>query len=236
MPDQFPISGSGPTLPVSIANGGTGSATQNFVDLTTVQASVGGAKTFTSNLTAPMFLPVTASGVIWGTSGGYGLGIAGGLPIIYIASGAKWQFTGTDLSPFVDGAGSFGTTTTRAGMVWSKAYGTASQAIAQSTATATLDASLGSVFVVTMGANVTSWNITNAIIGQHISITWVQDGTGTRTLAGANTNIKFLPTVYLATGTFSTPTLSTAIAARDYQEFVARSSTEIVEVARSFGH
>ncbi|MEQ1767283.1 MAG: hypothetical protein ABL859_07625, partial [Methylotenera sp.] len=34
---------------LSIANGGTGSATQNFVDLTTAQ-SVGGAKTFTGNI------------------------------------------------------------------------------------------------------------------------------------------------------------------------------------------
>jgi hypothetical protein len=35
-----------------IANGGTGSATQNFVDLTTTQSSIGGAKTFTSSLEA----------------------------------------------------------------------------------------------------------------------------------------------------------------------------------------
>ncbi len=33
---------------VAIANGGTGSATQNFVDLSTTQASIGGAKTFTA--------------------------------------------------------------------------------------------------------------------------------------------------------------------------------------------
>lgn len=39
------------TLP--IANGGTGSATQNFVDLSSVQNSIAGAKTFTSQLTAP---------------------------------------------------------------------------------------------------------------------------------------------------------------------------------------
>ncbi len=39
------------TLP--IANGGTGSATKNFVDLTTVQASIAGAKTFTSDMTIP---------------------------------------------------------------------------------------------------------------------------------------------------------------------------------------
>lgn len=35
---------------VPIANGGTGSATQNFVDLSTTQASIGGAKTFTVGL------------------------------------------------------------------------------------------------------------------------------------------------------------------------------------------
>lgn len=44
-----------------IANGGTGSATQNFVDLTTVQ-SVGGAKTFSAALTASLGLTVSAGG------------------------------------------------------------------------------------------------------------------------------------------------------------------------------
>ena len=43
------------TLPV--ANGGTGSATQNFVDLTTTQISIAGAKTFTSAVTATRFNP-----------------------------------------------------------------------------------------------------------------------------------------------------------------------------------
>ncbi|MDD2792920.1 MAG: hypothetical protein PHD73_07055 [Sediminibacterium sp.] len=40
---------------VAIANGGTGSATQNFVDLSTTQ-TVAGAKTFSSNLTANGFV------------------------------------------------------------------------------------------------------------------------------------------------------------------------------------
>lgn len=35
-----------------IANGGTGSSTQNFVDLSTTQASIGGAKTFSGALTS----------------------------------------------------------------------------------------------------------------------------------------------------------------------------------------
>ena len=43
------------TNALSVANGGTGSTTQNFVDLTTTQ-SVGGAKTFTSQLTGTSVL------------------------------------------------------------------------------------------------------------------------------------------------------------------------------------
>lgn len=38
--------------PLPIANGGTGSTTQNFVDLSTTQSSIGGSKTFTSGVTA----------------------------------------------------------------------------------------------------------------------------------------------------------------------------------------
>ena len=48
---------------LSVAKGGTGSVTQNFVDLTTTQ-SIGGAKTFTSEVTATRFNPTanTATG------------------------------------------------------------------------------------------------------------------------------------------------------------------------------
>ena len=42
----------GVTGTLAVANGGTGSATQNFVDLTTTQSSIAGAKTFTSAVTA----------------------------------------------------------------------------------------------------------------------------------------------------------------------------------------
>ncbi len=55
--------GSAPTWAstLAVANGGTGSATQNFVDLTTAQ-SVGGAKTFTALLTGSLGLTVTGAG------------------------------------------------------------------------------------------------------------------------------------------------------------------------------
>jgi hypothetical protein len=50
----------GVTGTLSVANGGTGSATQNFVDLTTAQ-SIGGAKTFTSAVTATRFNPTAST-------------------------------------------------------------------------------------------------------------------------------------------------------------------------------
>lgn len=48
------------STPVSVANGGTGSATQNFVDLTTNQ-SVAGAKTFASNVTINNWLGINGT-------------------------------------------------------------------------------------------------------------------------------------------------------------------------------
>jgi hypothetical protein len=53
--DRWRVGGSissGVTGVLPVANGGTGSATQNFVDLTTAQSSIGGAKTFTSGISA----------------------------------------------------------------------------------------------------------------------------------------------------------------------------------------
>jgi hypothetical protein len=46
---------------LAVANGGTGSATQNFVDLTTTQSSIAGAKTFTSAVTATRFDPTSST-------------------------------------------------------------------------------------------------------------------------------------------------------------------------------
>jgi hypothetical protein len=66
------------TLPV--ANGGTGSATQNFVDLTNTQ-TVDGAKTFTSTITGARFDPTSSSasgnGMYLPTTNTLGLSTAG---------------------------------------------------------------------------------------------------------------------------------------------------------------
>jgi hypothetical protein len=53
---------SGLTGVLPLANGGTGSTTQNFVDLTTTQ-TVGGAKTFTSDIIATRFRPTASSAI-----------------------------------------------------------------------------------------------------------------------------------------------------------------------------
>jgi hypothetical protein len=49
-----------------VANGGTGSATQNFVDLTNTQSSIAGAKTFTSAVTGSSFKPTANDSAITG--------------------------------------------------------------------------------------------------------------------------------------------------------------------------
>ena len=53
---------------VAIANGGTGSTTQNFVDLSTAQASIAGNKTFTARTTIGGGLIYTTTAVGAGTS------------------------------------------------------------------------------------------------------------------------------------------------------------------------
>jgi hypothetical protein len=66
---------------LAVANGGTGSATQNFVDLTTTQSSIGGAKTFTSAVTATRFNPtantVTGTGMFLPTTNTLGFSTNG---------------------------------------------------------------------------------------------------------------------------------------------------------------
>jgi uncharacterized protein YaiE (UPF0345 family) len=65
---------------LAVANGGTGSATQNFVDLTNTQ-TVGGAKTFSSTVTGARFDPTSSSasgnGMFLPTTNTLGLSTAG---------------------------------------------------------------------------------------------------------------------------------------------------------------
>ena len=75
---------------LAVANGGTGSTTQNFVDLTTTQ-SIGGAKTFTSAVTATRFNPTantaTGTGMYLSASNTLGFSTNGTLKLVIDANG-----------------------------------------------------------------------------------------------------------------------------------------------------
>jgi hypothetical protein len=89
----------------------------------------------------------------------------------------------------------------------------------------TLNAQTGNTFAVTLQANATSSSITNPKTGQHITIEWIQDGTGSRTYAWP-TNCKF------AGG--AAPSASTTAAWRDSVTF-RYDGTNWYEVSRSVG-
>jgi hypothetical protein len=109
--------------------------------------------------------------------------------------------------------------------------GTKAQTVVAAATTA-IDLSLGNIVTVTMGTNITAWSITSPVVGDPILITFVQDGVGTRTLAGAAATIKFLATTYLG-ATAGAPTLTVTAAKRDTLFFVY-DGTDFVELARNY--
>ena len=131
-PTVAKVGGTAFSLPVSVANGGTGSGTQNFVDLTTAQ-SIAGVKTFTGEVVVPT--PVNSGDAV---TKAYADAVAQGLTVkpsarvattgsetFTIASGSVTQISGTSVdgvspavldrilikdAPAASGAGSAGST------------------------------------------------------------------------------------------------------------------------------
>jgi len=93
------------TNALSIANGGTGSTTQNFVDLTTTQ-SIGGTKTFTSTETTLNFNPQTSllSGYNYLNFGGGSIMYRNATDL-YIGSNAKYGSAGTVVANYTSANG-----------------------------------------------------------------------------------------------------------------------------------
>lgn len=92
----LPFSGASLSVPVSVANGGTGSTTQNFVDLTTVQ-TVGGTKSFTNTISTTGALFASGSFNENTTTAGIYLGgpTTLGTPRFMLADGTanrNWEF------------------------------------------------------------------------------------------------------------------------------------------------
>jgi hypothetical protein len=93
---------------VAVANGGTGSATQNFVDLTTAQ-TIAGAKTFSSQLVANNGLQVNNANIIANSSGG--VGIIGGTSTLPTGSSQRLGYYLFNASGGSNAAGMLGYST-----------------------------------------------------------------------------------------------------------------------------
>jgi hypothetical protein len=110
-----------------------------------------------------------------------------------------------------------------------KATGAFYQAVKSQTLAAngavTIDASSGNYQQVTLQANATSSTISNATAGEHMTVAWIQDATGSRTYAWPS-NCKFVGGV--------APTASTTAAYRDSVTFIY-DGTNWLETARAVG-
>ena len=69
-------------------------------------------------------------------------------------------------------------------------------------ATPDFDADAGNFHVLgVLTGNITGWDISGGMAGQVISIKFTQDGTGNRTIAGADSKIKHIGSAYTMTAT-----------------------------------
>jgi hypothetical protein len=101
---------------------------------------------------------------------------------------------------------------------------TAPVAVAAVTGATTVDGSLGSVFYLSLTGNVTGFTFSNLVVGKRYEIHFIQDATGSRTLAVNATVVK------LAGGAL---TLTTTASKRDVLQFRAISSSVVVEIGRT---
>jgi len=116
-------------------------------------------------------------------------------------------FIGAQLNPILDNSNTqtVGTGSSRWGAIWALNYNGVVQTQAFS-ATPTFNTFNGETIILTLTGNVTGWSINSGNPGEIITIFWVQDATGSRTLAGTPGNVK------LAGGAYS---LSTPANSRD---------------------
>jgi hypothetical protein len=110
----------------------------------------------------------------------------------YTGSGIPSSSLGSDRDMYLDTTGKlvFGP---KASGSWGSGYalGTSVVTLTGQSGTVTLNLSQGSVFVVNITGNVTGWSFSNpGNSGQYIEVHFVQDATGSQTLAGANSSIK----------------------------------------------
>lgn len=102
---------------------------------------------------------------------------------------------------------------------------TAPVALAAQSGSITIDGSTGAVFYLSLTGNVTAFTFSNLVAGKRYEVHFIQDATGSRTLAGVVSGV-----VKLVGGAL---TLTTTASKRDVLQFRAISSSVVVEVGRS---
>lgn len=162
-----------------IAGGGTGSATQNFVDLTTAQ-TIGGAKTFSTTLNVSSGgANITGTTSVTGTflASGNSL-IQGSLAVNYSSTSYLYNFDVNGTSRFV-GAMTAAAITSNS-TITANQYAATVQTLTDGV-TVTFNVANGSNAVVTLGGNRTlAWS--NTVAGTYYTLRVVQDNIGSRTL------------------------------------------------------
>lgn len=115
----------------------------------------------------------------------------------YLAGGTRLRMVTQSSNTF--GVGEYGIQLSTTGVQYSLNGGTLTylqptlvQTVSFS-ATPTFDPSLGSYAQITMTGNITSWTLTTSglVSGQFFTLVFIQDGTGSRTLAGAPASVKY---------------------------------------------
>jgi hypothetical protein len=91
---------------------------------------------------------------------------------------------------------------------------------------------LGSVVIVALSANATSSTFSGGVTGVVYEVQYVQDGTGSRTVANTATNMRWQATTYLGTTPGSFPTLTTTASKRDSFWYLW-DGTSFIEISRA---
>lgn len=180
-----------------------------------------------------MFRATAAGHFLFGTGGGARLGnlqdstfdmAAAGTISVRSASTLVMELGGAGITPRGDLARTLGIVDSRWTETWSRRYATVEKVVTFS-ATPTFTGADGEHQQITMTANITSWAFTAGLAGEVVTIEFIQDATGSRTLAGTPAN------VLLAGGAL---TLTTTASKRDAITFrYNTAAAKWVEIGRS---
>jgi hypothetical protein len=118
-----------------------------------------------------------------------GIKVFGGDTTVRVGGGDFVTFTSALVQPNSDLVVAFGGAANRWTAVWSRRYATVEKTVTFS-ATPAFDAVDGDTQQITMTANITSFTVAAGFAGEVMTLLFIQDGTGSRTLGGIPANVR----------------------------------------------